>query len=106
MDPHLGNFSNTSLKPPLFTMIGHPGEGHAPPRRTVADILHSVLADAAYEDIVGTLKGRYGDHQLTATYWAVAVETRCTTIIKKDCFQLPRIDVTLDTLAVASGFRP
>lgn len=33
-----------------------------------ADILHSVRDGAAFEDIVGALKGRYGDHKLTAAY--------------------------------------
>jgi hypothetical protein len=36
--------------------------GHA------ADILHSVPAEATYEDTVGVLKGHYGDHQLAAAY--------------------------------------
>jgi hypothetical protein len=33
-----------------------------------ADILHSVPAEAPYEDIVGTLHDRFGDHQLAAAY--------------------------------------
>jgi hypothetical protein len=35
----------------------------------VADILHSVLARAAYEDIIRALKGCYTDHQLAVGYW-------------------------------------
>jgi hypothetical protein len=31
---------------------------------------YSVPAGAAYEEIVGVLKGRYGDHQLAAAYRA------------------------------------
>jgi hypothetical protein len=33
-----------------------------------ADILHSVPAEASYEDIVGALRDRFGDHQLAAAY--------------------------------------
>jgi hypothetical protein len=33
-----------------------------------ADVLHSVPAEASYEDIVGALQGRFGDHQLAAAY--------------------------------------
>jgi hypothetical protein len=33
-----------------------------------AAVLHSVPVGATYEDIVGALKGRYGDHQLAAAY--------------------------------------
>jgi hypothetical protein len=33
-----------------------------------ADVLHSVPAEASYEDIVGTLRDRFGDHQLAAAY--------------------------------------
>jgi hypothetical protein len=33
-----------------------------------ADVLHSVPAGAPYEDIVGALQDRFGDHQLTAAY--------------------------------------
>jgi uncharacterized protein YhaN len=33
-----------------------------------ADVLHSVLAEASYEDIVGTLQDRFGDHPLAAAY--------------------------------------
>ena len=32
------------------------------------DILHTVPADAKYEDIVGALQDRFGDHQLAAAY--------------------------------------
>jgi hypothetical protein len=35
-----------------------------------ADVLHSVSHEATYQDIVGALKGRYGDHQLAAAYAA------------------------------------
>jgi hypothetical protein len=34
----------------------------------VADVLHSVPAGASYEDIVGALQDRFGDHQLAAAY--------------------------------------
>jgi len=34
----------------------------------VADILHTVLAEAKYEDIIGALQERFGDHQLAAAY--------------------------------------
>jgi hypothetical protein len=34
----------------------------------VADVLHSLPPGATYEDIVGALKGRYGNHRLAATY--------------------------------------
>ena len=33
-----------------------------------ADILHTVPAEATYEAIVGALRDRFGDHQLTAVY--------------------------------------
>jgi hypothetical protein len=33
-----------------------------------ADVLHSVPAEASYEDIVGALQDRFGDHQLAAAY--------------------------------------
>jgi uncharacterized protein YoxC len=33
-----------------------------------ADVLHSVSAEAPYEDIVGALQDRFGDHQLAAAY--------------------------------------
>jgi hypothetical protein len=33
-----------------------------------ADVLHSVPAEATYEDIVGALRDRFGDHQLAAAY--------------------------------------
>jgi hypothetical protein len=33
-----------------------------------ADVLHSVPAEAPYEDIVGALRDRFGDHQLAAAY--------------------------------------
>ena len=33
-----------------------------------ADILHTVPAGAKYDDIVGALQGRFGDHQLAAAY--------------------------------------
>jgi hypothetical protein len=33
-----------------------------------ADVLHSVPAEASYEDIVGALRERFGDHQLAAAY--------------------------------------
>jgi hypothetical protein len=33
-----------------------------------ADVLHSVPAGESYEDIVGTLQDRFGDHQLAAVY--------------------------------------
>jgi len=33
-----------------------------------ADILHTVPAEAKYEDIVGALQDRFGDHQLAAAY--------------------------------------
>jgi hypothetical protein len=33
-----------------------------------ADILHSVPAKASYEDIVGALQNRFGDHQMAAAY--------------------------------------
>jgi hypothetical protein len=33
-----------------------------------ADALHSVPAEASYEDIVGALQDRFGDHQLTTAY--------------------------------------
>jgi hypothetical protein len=33
-----------------------------------ADILHTVPAEATYEDIVGALRDRFGDHQLAAAY--------------------------------------
>jgi hypothetical protein len=33
-----------------------------------ADVLHSVTSEASYEDIVGALQDRFGDHQLTAAY--------------------------------------
>jgi hypothetical protein len=33
-----------------------------------ADILHSVPAEESYEDIVGAVQYRFGDHQLAATY--------------------------------------
>jgi hypothetical protein len=33
-----------------------------------ADVLHSAPAGATYEDTIGALKGRYGDHQLAAAY--------------------------------------
>jgi hypothetical protein len=35
-----------------------------------ADILHTVAAEATYEDIVGALRDRFGDHQLAAAYRA------------------------------------
>jgi hypothetical protein len=35
-------------------------------QRQAADILHSIPAGATYKDIVGVLKGRYGEHQLAA----------------------------------------
>ena len=33
-----------------------------------ADILHTVPAEATYEDIVESLRDRFGDHQLAAAY--------------------------------------
>jgi DNA repair exonuclease SbcCD ATPase subunit len=33
-----------------------------------ADVLHSVPAGASYEDFVGALQDRFGDHQLAAAY--------------------------------------
>jgi gas vesicle protein len=33
-----------------------------------ADVLHSVSAEVSYEDIVGALQDRFGDHQLAAAY--------------------------------------
>jgi hypothetical protein len=33
-----------------------------------ADVLHSVPVEASYEDIVGALQDRFGDHQLAAAY--------------------------------------
>jgi hypothetical protein len=33
-----------------------------------ADVLHSVPAEESYEDIVGALQDRFGDHQLAAAY--------------------------------------
>jgi hypothetical protein len=33
-----------------------------------AHILHSIPAEASYEDIVGALRNRFGDHQLAAAY--------------------------------------
>jgi hypothetical protein len=33
-----------------------------------ADVLHSVPAEASYEDIVGALQDRFGDHQLAVAY--------------------------------------
>ena len=33
-----------------------------------ADILHTVPAEAKYEDVVGALQDRFGDHQLAAAY--------------------------------------
>lgn len=35
-----------------------------------ADILHTVLAEATYENIVGAVRDCYGDHQLAADYWS------------------------------------
>jgi hypothetical protein len=34
----------------------------------VADILHTVPAEATYEDIVGALQDNFGDHQLVASH--------------------------------------
>ena len=33
-----------------------------------ADILHTVPAEAMYENIIGALRDRFGDHQLAAAY--------------------------------------
>jgi hypothetical protein len=35
-----------------------------------ADILQSILAGAAYKDIIGALEGHYREHQLVAAYWS------------------------------------
>jgi hypothetical protein len=46
-----------------------------------AQILHSVPAEASYEDIVGALRDRFGDHQLAAAYRS-QLKTRVQTGIK------------------------
>ena len=33
-----------------------------------ADVLHTVAAEAIYENIVGAFRDRFGDHQLAAVY--------------------------------------
>jgi hypothetical protein len=44
-----------------------------------ADVLHSVLAEASYEDIVGALRDRFGDHQLAAAYYRSHLKARVQT---------------------------
>jgi hypothetical protein len=48
--------------------LGNLWEGHTSTRCSAFDILHSVPPRATYVDIVGAVKGRYGDHQLAAAY--------------------------------------
>jgi hypothetical protein len=70
MEPCPGQYSTTSLRLWLLFIDWTSCEkaihlliilqGH------VADIIHTVPARATYEDIIGAVKGCYGDHQLTS----------------------------------------
>lgn len=69
MDPYPGQYSTASSRPCLIT-TGHPVRGPrllAILQGQAADILQSVPAEAAYED-VRTLEDHYRHHQLAAAY--------------------------------------
>jgi hypothetical protein len=69
MDPHPGRYSTVNLRPRPTITIGRLAKGPLSVLQgPAADILHSIPAGASYEDIIGALRDRFGDHQLAAAY--------------------------------------